>query len=183
LRDVKVPYPTSAEGSAGFPPLLKIFGTAATLHPTCVQLSTDIDCRQLLSPAKEAVRGRDQFKQRVQGFLKKSRGSGEPPKTKEELEKEIAKYDYSNLKTEAGTALNAAARVNSTYNRERKDGGKKVGRVAQQFVHSFSEFLSVYSGIVNIMKGAGQIYGEVAYETLSVLFIVRLPNCSVMDRR
>ncbi|KAE9370953.1 hypothetical protein N431DRAFT_379747 [Stipitochalara longipes BDJ] len=128
---------------------------------------------QLLKPAKEVVRGRDQFKQKLQSLLKKNRGNVEPPKTKEELEKEIAKYnDYSNLKNEAGTALNAAARVNSTYNRERTEGGKKIGRVAQGFVHSFSEFLGVYSGIVNIMKGAGQVYGEVAYETLSILFIV-----------
>ena len=120
------------------------------------------------------VRGRDQFRQKLQSFLKKNGGIVEPPKTKAELESEIAKYDYSNLKNEAGAALNAAVRVNSTYHRERNEGGKKVGRVAQEFVHSFSEFLGVYSGIVNIMKGAGQVYGEVAYETLSVLFIVCL---------
>lgn len=142
-----------------------------------MQLSTDNICRLLLKPAKDVVQGRDQFKQRLQSLLKKSQGNAQPPKTKEDLEKEIAKYDYSNLKTEAGTALSAAARVNSTYNRERKEGGKRVGRVAQEFVHSFSEFLGVYSGIVNIMKGAGQIYGEVAYETLSVLFIVWPSYC------
>ena len=141
-----------------------------------------MECRQLLKPAKDVVRGRDQFKQRLQGFLKKSRGNADPPKTKEDLEKEIAKYDYSNLKNEAGNILNAAARVNSTYNRERQEGRKKVGRIAQEFINSFSEFLGVYSGIVNIMKGAGQIYGEVAYETLSVLFIVCLPDSSLMDR-
>jgi hypothetical protein len=117
----------------------------------------------------------------LQAFLKKSRGNSDPPKTKEDLEKEIAKYDYSNLKNEAGNILNAAVRVNSTYNRERQEGRKKVGRIAQEFIKSFSEFLGVYSGIVNIMKGAGQIYGEVAYETLSVLFIVCLPDCSLMD--
>ena len=36
----------------------------------------------------------------------------------------------------------------------------------------------VYSGIVDIVKGAGQIYGELAYETLSILFIVCLPRRS-----
>ena len=142
-----------------------------------MQLPADINCSQLLKSAKEVVRGRDQFKQRLQNVLKKNRGNAEPSKTKEDLEKEIAKYmDYSTLKDEVGTALNAAARVNSTYNRERKEGGKRIGHVAQAFVNSFSEFLGVYSGIVNIMKGAGQIYGEVAYETLSVLFIVRIPS-------
>jgi hypothetical protein len=142
-----------------------------------MRLPTDNKSRQLLKPAKDVIRGRDQFKQKLRSFLKKNRGNVEPPQTKEELEKEIAKYDYSNLKNEAGAALNAAARVNSKYNRERNEGGKKIGRFAQEFVHSFSEFLGAYSGIVNIMKDAGQVYGEVAYETLSVLFIVysRLP--------
>ena len=123
--------------------------------------------------ANEVVQGRDQFKARVRNLLKKKRGNAETPKTKEDLEKEIAAYhDYSTLRDEAITALGAASRVNSTYNRERTSGGKKVGRVAQEFVKSFSEFLGVYSGIVSIMKGAGQVYGEVAYEALSVLFIV-----------
>lgn len=109
----------------------------------------------------------------MQGFLKKKGRNSEPPRTKEDLEKEIASYqDNDTLKDEAITALNAASRVNSTYNRERTSGGKKVGRVTQGFINSFSEFLGVYSGIVSIVKGAGQIYGEVAYEALSVLFIV-----------
>jgi hypothetical protein len=157
--------------------LLTIHFHSGTPYITCMYLPTDNTRRQLLQPAKDVVRSRDQFKQRLQSFLKKNRGNAEPPKTKEDLEKEVAKYtDYNALKSEAITALNAAARVNSTYNREREGGGKKVGRVAQEFVKSFSEFLGVYSGIVNIVKGAGQIYGEVAYEALSVLFIVCLPR-------
>jgi hypothetical protein len=79
----------------------------------------------------------------------------EPPKTKEELEKEIALYkgDYSTLKTDALATLNFATRVNSTYNKQRREGRKKVGRVAQEFVTSFSGFLRVYSGIVDIVRG------------------------------
>jgi len=142
-----------------------------------MHLSTDSNHRQLLKPANEVIRGRDQFKQKLQSFLKKNRGNAEPPKTKEDLEKEVAKYqDYSTLKNEAIVALNAAGRVNSTYNQERKEGSKKIRRVAQEFVNSFSEFLGVYSGIVGLLKGAGQVYGEVAYETLSILFIVYLPG-------
>jgi hypothetical protein len=133
-----------------------------------------------LKPAKDAARGRDRFKQKLQNFLKKNRGNVEPPKTKEELEKEIALYkgDYSTLKTDALATLNFATRVNSTYNKQRREGRKKVGRVAQEFVTSFSEFLRVYSGIVDIVKGAGQIYGEVAYEALSILFLVCIPRRS-----
>jgi hypothetical protein len=177
LYDSKALGKTCSEELASLLELLNIAPQSATLHITCLHVPTDSISRQVLQPAKDVVRSRDQFKQRLQSFLKKNRGNAEPPKTKQDLEKEIAKYqDYNGLKTEAITALNAAVRVNSTYNREREGGGKKVGRVAQEFVNSFSEFLGVYSGIVNLVKGAGQIYGEVAYETLSVLFIVCFPR-------
>jgi hypothetical protein len=49
---------------------------------------------------------------------------------------------------------------------------KKFGRKAQGFVKSFTDFLHAYSGIVELLRGAGQVYSEVAYETLSIFFIV-----------
>lgn len=50
---------------------------------------------------------------------------------------------------------------------------KKAGRVTQNFFTAFSDFLAAYSGIVEIVKGAGQQYGEAAYEALSLFLIVR----------
>jgi hypothetical protein len=130
---------------------------------------------QLLKPASDVIRGRDQFRTRLRGFLKSERGNVETATTKEDLEKQISTYqqDYSSLKIEALGALNGAARANTIYKQDRQTGAKKVGRGAQRFINSFADFLKAYSGIVEILRGAGQIYGEVAYETLSILLIVR----------
>lgn len=48
----------------------------------------------------------------------------------------------------------------------------KVGKATQAFANNFSSFLQAYSGIVEIMKGADQQYGGVAYSALSLLLIV-----------
>jgi hypothetical protein len=44
---------------------------------------------------------------------------------------------------------------------------------AQNFVRAFADFLGAYSGIVELVKGAGQQYGQLAYETLSLFLTVR----------
>ena len=49
----------------------------------------------------------------------------------------------------------------------------KVGKATQTFATNFSSFLQAYSGIIEIMKGADQQYGGVAYSALSLLLIVR----------
>ena len=79
---------------------------------------------------------------------------------------------YDTLKDHAFSTVNNATDVHVKYESDRAKGRKKIGRLAQNFVQSFASFLSVYSGIVELLKGAGQIYGAVAYETLSILFIV-----------
>ena len=48
----------------------------------------------------------------------------------------------------------------------------KVGKATQTFASNFSGFLQAYSGIIEIMKGADQQYGGVAYSALSLLLIV-----------
>lgn len=48
----------------------------------------------------------------------------------------------------------------------------KVGKATQTFANNFSGFLQAYSGIIEIMKGADQQYGGVAYSALSLLLIV-----------
>ena len=48
----------------------------------------------------------------------------------------------------------------------------KVGKTTQTFASNFSSFLQAYSGIIEIMKGADQQYGGVAYSALSLLLIV-----------
>ncbi len=48
----------------------------------------------------------------------------------------------------------------------------KASRHVQNFATKFSGFLESYSGIVEVVKGADQQYGGLAYGTLSVFLIV-----------
>ena len=52
----------------------------------------------------------------------------------------------------------------------------KVGKATQTFASNFSSFLQAYSGIIEIMKGADQQYGGVAYSALSLLLIVGISS-------
>ena len=49
---------------------------------------------------------------------------------------------------------------------------RKVGKKTVVFANNFANFLQAYSGVVEIMKGADQQYGGLAYGTLSLLLIV-----------
>lgn len=125
--------------------------------------------------ADAVIRGRHDFKQKLRGFLRKNHLGDHLPTTKEMLDDELALYDTDSDATrgQAIRALSNATKARKNYQLERKTGWKKVGHQAQAFVKTFADFMGVYSGIISLMKGAGQVYGEVAYETLSILFIVR----------
>ena len=113
---------------------------------------------------------------KVQGFLRWRRGA-RIPLTKTELEAQINSCDdnYSSFRENAISSLSMATKSRAIYKQERQTGVKKFGRKAQGFVKSFTEFLHAYSGIVELLRGAGQVYSEVAYETLSIFFIVSPP--------
>ena len=74
----------------------------------------------------------------------------------------------------ADCSLQGAEGVHAAYTKDRAVGAKKVGRRAQNFIKAFADFLGAYSGIVELVKGAGQQYGQIAYETLSMLLTVCL---------
>lgn len=54
----------------------------------------------------------------------------------------------------------------------------KTSKHVQNFTTRFSQFLESYSGIVEVLKGADQQYGGVAYGTLSVFLVVRSNQAS-----
>lgn len=49
---------------------------------------------------------------------------------------------------------------------------RKVGKKTVVFAYNFANFLQAYSGVVEIMKGADQQFGGIAYGALSLLLIV-----------
>jgi len=92
--------------------------------------------------------------------------------TEEGLRKQIEGFDLQALKDLATGRIAEAHQGHAKYKNDRKGGARKVGSQVQNFVKVFSDFLGVYSGIVSLVKAAGGPYGELAYESLSILFIV-----------
>ncbi|KIY04113.1 uncharacterized protein Z520_00805 [Fonsecaea multimorphosa CBS 102226] len=54
----------------------------------------------------------------------------------------------------------------------RQTGSRRYGTAFQVFITRFSNFLTAYSGIVEVVKNASAPYGNLAYGTLSLLLIV-----------
>ena len=97
---------------------------------------------------------------------------------------ETADADSLNLLLSA--CLNDAKEQQDRRQQKRKIIGR-VGKQTIMFANNFSSFLQAYSGIIEIMNGADQQYGGVAYSTLSLLLIVsysfRLSSSSTDLRR
>lgn len=146
-------------------------GESCTIVPWLINHS------EILQAADAIVSGQDEFKQKLQSFLNK-RAGGKLPTTKEELDQHITNYEleFCSSKDQAMGALSDANGAQQSYRTVRQSGVKRVGRVTQEFVKTFADFLGVYSGIISLMRGAGSVYGEVAYEVLSVFFIVGQPT-------
>ncbi|KAI9858315.1 MAG: hypothetical protein M1813_007590 [Trichoglossum hirsutum] len=134
--------------------------------------------QEILQPANETLRGRDEFKQRVRRILGGKRGSHQVPTTREGLQQQIKELDPRQLGELADSALRVAGRAHSTYIKERATGAKKMGQRTQNFVRVFADFLGAYSGIVELVRGAGQQYGQLAYETLSLFLSVVVNKCN-----
>jgi hypothetical protein len=96
------------------------------------------------------------------------------PTTQQELEEQIENLDptYDGLRESALQTVGYAANAQASWDAGRQTGARKVGANTQRFLKRFSDFVGAYSGIIEILKGAGQVYGDVAYETLSIFLIV-----------
>lgn len=95
--------------------------------------------------------------------------------TKETLEQQIISCEqgYITQRDLASGALHTAVDAHAKYQENRATGGRKIGRIAQNFFTQFSDFIRAYSGIIELLRSAGQVYGDVAYGTLSIFLIVR----------
>ncbi|KAL9118251.1 MAG: hypothetical protein Q9187_005207 [Circinaria calcarea] len=138
---------------------------------------TDSANDQVLRPAKEAIQGHGYFRDKLRLGSRNKQANAKIASTRTALEQQIAEYkqdsnSFGDLRQQAADYITQANGFHKKYQEDRTTGAKKIGRYAQSFVNSFADFLSVYSGIIELLKGAGQIYGTVAYETLSIFFIV-----------
>jgi hypothetical protein len=94
--------------------------------------------------------------------------------TEDGLRQQLEELNVHQLREYAQSELQGARDVNTVYNKDRTTGVRKRMHWAQEIGKAFSDFLASYSGIIELVRNAGQQYGEVAYETLSVLLIVRI---------
>ena len=93
--------------------------------------------------------------------------------TKEELLFELNDDNAQDLSSEAAARLGVANIARSRWRYERQSTRhRKAGVGLQKFLSTFGEFLESYAGIVEIVKGADQQYGGLAYGTLSILLSV-----------
>ena len=95
------------------------------------------------------------------------------------MEKTIAVQEWEFVKTadrDALTQLLSDSLKEATGRREKHAQNQqtigKIGKGTVTFANNFSSFLQAYSGIVEIMQGADQQFGGVAYSALSLLLIV-----------
>ena len=127
--------------------------------------------RVAIKPAKEAISGRETFRSRIV----KAIGTGKNLRiehSEKGLREQLAEYDVGQLKGLVANNLGDAAQALSTYENQRKQGTGKYVHKFQNFIKTFADFIGAYSGIVSLVRAGGQLYGELAYETLSLLFAV-----------
>lgn len=62
--------------------------------------------------------------------------------------------------------------MHESYTLKRQQGLKRVGRGAQEWCTRIAEFADVYSEIFEYVSQLGGIYGQIGYQTISILFFV-----------
>ncbi|KAH0543405.1 hypothetical protein FGG08_002263 [Glutinoglossum americanum] len=136
-----------------------------------------------LEPAKQLLVEREAFKRRIQRLLKGVRGNHQICTTEADLHQQLNELGVSLLGEMAARGLQDAGWTHSTYRKERMAGAKKMGRIAQSLTESFANFLKAYSGIIELVRRGGHVYGELAYETISILLIEVVVNKSGNDMK
>jgi hypothetical protein len=78
------------------------------------------------------------------------------------------------LEQQVNSLLQKANQAQGDWIKNRSHGAKKVESTIQRFLTSFKKFLESFSIIANLVKGAGGMLGDAAYEALSALLAVSL---------
>ncbi len=77
--------------------------------------------------------------------------------------------DLSQLQSKLNDALQITKQAKHNWSFRRKSAARNV----QNFAAHLSEFVTCYSGLIEIVKGADREYGGMAYGTMSLLLTVR----------
>ncbi|KAK3984334.1 hypothetical protein QBC44DRAFT_337174 [Cladorrhinum sp. PSN332] len=117
----------------------------------------------------------EDFKRRV---LRKPHPSLTLASSKSDLDKQISDLGGDTRSTEAVEALQEFDGVSTAldaYQNDRSAGGKRGKRIASRVQHGlnkFAEFVNAFDGVLQKVASAGSPFGEVGYQTLSILLLV-----------
>jgi hypothetical protein len=125
-------------------------------------------------------REHESFKKKVLRTVKGGRRQDAPlASSKEELERQI-----NGIIGQGGGSLGpstlvlqeveGATKAHETYQDQRLAGGKMVASAMQRRLNDFAQFVGAFDGLMEKIASAGSPYGEIGYQTLSILLIVSL---------
>lgn len=128
-----------------------------------------------LEPARDLLQNSQKWCQTMQkmGLLVDLQISYEDLRSQLEILKQPDRTgDLSNLSQAVVPMLLSAYKAHRLWKDSRKRPLRKPGAWVQHWLSTFGQFLTSYAGIVEIIKGADQQYGGLAYGTLALLLAI-----------
>lgn len=118
----------------------------------------------------------ERFRERLSRVLK---GSFSLASNKQELEQCIRRIGEQSggsikLGERAANEFNIAAERRETFKRQREDGLRGANAVLQESLFAISRFAAAYSSTLEAVSRASGPYGEIGYQTMTILLIVSL---------
>ena len=120
--------------------------------------------REALSLASQTCQEDEEFK--TEALNKAGLGQLQLPSDRESLDK----------------AIEEAINKEKVWEEKGQRGLRKFGRGVQSFATTFQAFVKNYAGFIDLVREAGGPYGEAAYSTLSLLFMVCSFKASIFNR-
>ena len=128
------------------------------LHKFKMRISCAHDYSETMKSAREMLDTQEDFLKDIKQDKSLKRSS------------DYSVNNFSELEQMVQEAKGTTENVKGDWMKKRS----KTSKYTQNFATKFSGFLESYSGIVEVVKGADQQYGGLAYATLSLFLIVSL---------
>ncbi|KAH8885986.1 hypothetical protein GQ53DRAFT_845121 [Thozetella sp. PMI_491] len=123
----------------------------------------------------------ESFKRRLKRYLPKDQNGVRIASSNGELREQI-NYIKRSPQDQASSELMNAQASHELYTKKRLKGPKRFGRQAQEWITILAEFTEMFSEILEGIAQMGGIYGQIGYQTLSILFWV-VGNKSKNDKK
>lgn len=120
------------------------------------------------------MREHESFKRKVVRALKFGKSPAGIASSREELNRQISDLQGAThpASTLAVQEVEAASKSHDAYRQARSQGAKMVASSVQRGLSEFAQFISAFDGLLEKVASAGAPFGEVGYQTLSILLMV-----------